>query len=33
VTGSGTATITLDDIDQCDLLFLIGAIPLQIIRA
>ena len=27
VTGSGTATITLDDIDQCDLLFLIGANP------
>lgn len=27
VTGSGTATISLDDIDQCDLLFLIGANP------
>jgi molybdopterin-dependent oxidoreductase alpha subunit len=27
VTGSGTATITLEDIDQCDLLFLIGANP------
>ena len=27
VTGSGTATITLQDIDRCDLLFLIGANP------
>ncbi|MEE8155072.1 MAG: molybdopterin-dependent oxidoreductase, partial [Phycisphaerales bacterium] len=27
VTGSGTATIVLEDIDQCDLLFLIGANP------
>ena len=27
VTGSGTATITLDDVDQCDLLFLIGGNP------
>lgn len=27
VTGSGTATIVLDDIDRCDLLFLIGANP------
>ncbi|MEE2894781.1 MAG: molybdopterin-dependent oxidoreductase, partial [Planctomycetota bacterium] len=27
VTGSGTATITLDDVDHCDLLFLIGGNP------
>jgi molybdopterin-dependent oxidoreductase alpha subunit len=27
VTGSGTATIVLEDLDQCDLLFLIGANP------
>ncbi|MCH8212143.1 MAG: FdhF/YdeP family oxidoreductase [Planctomycetes bacterium] len=27
VTGSGTATVVLADIDQCDLLFLIGANP------
>ena len=27
VTGSGTATVVLQDIDQCDLLFLIGANP------
>ena len=27
VTGSGTATVVLEDIDQCDLLFLIGANP------
>lgn len=27
VTGSGTATITLDDLDKCDLLVLIGANP------
>ena len=27
VTGSGTATITLEDVDQCDLLFLIGGNP------
>jgi molybdopterin-dependent oxidoreductase alpha subunit len=27
VTGSGTATITLDDIDECDLIVLIGANP------
>lgn len=27
VTGSGTATITLADLDHCDLLFLIGANP------
>lgn len=27
VTGSGTATITLDDIDHCDLMILIGANP------
>src|SRR5688572_30357280 len=27
VTGSGTATITLDDLDHCDLVFLIGANP------
>lgn len=27
VTGSGTATVTLDDLDACDLLFLIGGNP------
>ncbi len=27
VTGSGTATITLDDLDLCDLVFIIGANP------
>jgi molybdopterin-dependent oxidoreductase alpha subunit len=27
VTGSGTATITLEDLDHCDLVFLIGANP------
>ena len=27
MTGSGTATITLDDVDHCDLLFLIGGNP------
>ena len=27
VTGSGTATITLDDVDHADLLFLIGGNP------
>jgi molybdopterin-dependent oxidoreductase alpha subunit len=27
VTGSGTATLTLDDVEHCDLLFLIGANP------
>jgi molybdopterin-dependent oxidoreductase alpha subunit len=27
VTGSGTATIVLDDLDGCDLMFLIGANP------
>ena len=27
VTGSGTATITLEDVDRCDLLFLIGGNP------
>lgn len=27
VTGSGTATIVLDDLDHCDLIFLIGANP------
>ena len=27
VTGSGTATVALDDIQRCDLLFLIGANP------
>ncbi|MGI8906653.1 MAG: FdhF/YdeP family oxidoreductase [Candidatus Sumerlaeaceae bacterium] len=27
VTGSGTATLKLDDVEQCDLLFLIGANP------
>lgn len=27
VTGSGTATIVLDDLDGCDLIFLIGANP------
>ncbi|MFG0282809.1 MAG: FdhF/YdeP family oxidoreductase [Phycisphaerales bacterium JB039] len=27
VTGSGTATITLEDVDRCDLIFLIGANP------
>jgi molybdopterin-dependent oxidoreductase alpha subunit len=27
VTGSGTATITLDDLEHCDLIFLIGANP------
>ncbi len=27
VTGSGTATITLEDIDRCDLIFLIGGNP------
>lgn len=27
ITGSGTATVTLDDLDKCDLLFLIGCNP------
>jgi len=27
VTGSGTATITLDDVDRCDLLILLGGNP------
>lgn len=27
ITGSGTATVTLDDLEQCDLLFLIGCNP------
>jgi molybdopterin-dependent oxidoreductase alpha subunit len=27
VTGSGTATVMLDDLDHCDLVFLIGANP------
>jgi molybdopterin-dependent oxidoreductase alpha subunit len=27
VTGSGTATVVLDDIEHCDLLFIIGANP------
>ena len=27
VTGSGTATVTLEDVDHCDLLFLIGGNP------
>jgi molybdopterin-dependent oxidoreductase alpha subunit len=27
VTGSGTATVVLDDVEHCDLLFLIGANP------
>jgi molybdopterin-dependent oxidoreductase alpha subunit len=27
VTGSGTATVTLEDLDQCDLVFVIGANP------
>ncbi|MCA9296347.1 MAG: molybdopterin-dependent oxidoreductase, partial [Phycisphaerales bacterium] len=27
VTGSGTATVTLDDVAECDVLFLIGANP------
>lgn len=27
VTGSGTATVVLEDIDKCDLIFLIGANP------
>ena len=27
VTGSGTATVTLEDLDHCDLVFLIGANP------
>lgn len=27
VTGSGTATVVLDDLDSCDLVFLIGANP------
>src|SRR5262245_9481245 len=27
VTGSGTATISLEDVDRCDLLFLIGGNP------
>lgn len=27
VTGSGTATVTLDDLDACDLVFLIGGNP------
>jgi len=27
VTGSGTATVVLDDLDHCDLVFLIGANP------
>lgn len=27
VTGSGTATLTLDDVEHCDLLFLMGANP------
>ena len=27
VTGSGTATVTLEDLDQCDMVFLIGANP------
>ena len=27
VTGSGTATVTLEDVDRCDLLFIIGGNP------
>merc|ERR1711965_1265867 len=27
VTGSGTATLDLEDVDQCDTLFLIGGNP------
>jgi len=27
ITGSGTATVTLDDLEHCDLLFLIGCNP------
>ena len=32
ITGSGTATVVLDDIDHCDLVILIGANPSSVIR-